>query len=87
MNRLSASVIAYFTSDRKVLPIKILTEDGFKFKVDRITDVRPAASLKAGVSGMRYICACTLDDENLSFNEVHLYRDDDAWFVELNGFV
>jgi len=84
MSKKIASVLAHFTFDKKVIPFKILYRDGTKLTVDRIVDTRPAASLRAGGSGMRYICNCTAyyEDCEVPVNGVHLFRDDDEWFTE-----
>ena len=50
MGKVKMAVVAHFTFDKKVLPIKIKSEDGATFTVDKVLDVRPAASLKAGGS-------------------------------------
>ena len=48
-------VMAQFRAeDGLVLPRSITWEDGTKYAVDRVIDVRPAASLKAGGAGIRY---------------------------------
>ena len=39
-----------------VRPLMFRTEDGPAIRIDQIVDVRPAASLKAGGAGIRYIC-------------------------------
>ena len=58
-----------------VTPLVIKLEDGRKFPVDRVLDVRPAASLKAGGAGIRYTC-------RISGRERYLFLDDGCWFVE-----
>ena len=40
--------------DGTVLPRSFVWEDGVRYEVDRILDVRPAVSLKAGGAGLRY---------------------------------
>ena len=39
-----------------IRPLSIKWEDGRVFEVDRLLDVRQAASLKAGGMGTRYTC-------------------------------
>ena len=39
-----------------MLPRAVQWEDGRVFAIDKVLDVRPAASLKAGGQGMRYTC-------------------------------
>ena len=50
-------------------------EDGRKFPIDRVMDVRQAASLKAGGQGMRYTC-------RIAGKEVYLFCDEGKWFLE-----
>ena len=47
-------VDVHFDSDGKMTPKSITWEDETVYKIDRVTDVRRAASLKAGGMGMRY---------------------------------
>jgi len=43
--------------------------------VDRVLDVRPAASLKAGGAGTRYTV-------RIRGRQTYLFREEDRWFVE-----
>jgi hypothetical protein len=43
--------------------------------VDRVIDVRRAASLKAGGTGLRYIC-------RICGRTVALFNDENKWFME-----
>lgn len=58
-----------------VRPLSIKWEDGRVFEVDRLIDVRQAASLKGGGVGMRYTC-------NIRGRQVHLFNDMGKWFME-----
>lgn len=62
--------------DGRQRPLAIYWDDGRCFVVDRILEVRRAASMKIGGSGTRYtveVCGHTR----------HLWRDDSgAWYVE-----
>ena len=49
-------VTAKFDVDGTVVPLEIQWEDGTKFEIDRILDIRRAASLKAGGAGIGYTC-------------------------------
>jgi hypothetical protein len=40
--------------DGVLTPLAIKWTDGRKFAIDRVTDIRKAASLKAGGAGLRY---------------------------------
>ena len=70
-------VTAIFTRDGKIIPQEIKLEDGRRFEIDRITDIRRAPSLKAGGMGIRYTCRiygkpCYL-----------FYEENQMWFVEM----
>lgn len=70
------SVEAKFDTDGNLLPLCICWEDGRKFEIDRITDIRYAASLKAGGTGLRYTCRIR--------NQMrYLFLDDNRWFIEV----
>ena len=48
------SVNVEFTESGIMLPRVITWEDGRKFDIDRVTDIRQAAAMKAGGQGDRY---------------------------------
>ena len=68
-------VIARFDTDGVILPIKILWNNGEWFFVDKVLDIRPAASLKAGGAGIRYTC-------RINQQESFLFLEENRWFVE-----
>ena len=68
------SVTARFDSDGNILPLFINWDDGRVFPIDRITDIRYAASLKAGGAGIRYTC-------RIKQNEKHLFLEENRWFI------
>ena len=68
-------VTARFTSEGAIIPLKILWNDGTSFFVDKVVDVRPAASLKAGGAGIRYTC-------RINLTETYLFLEENRWFVE-----
>ena len=47
-------VIAQFNSEGVLIPLSLTWEDGEKFDIDRVTDIRQAAAMKAGGQGDRY---------------------------------
>ena len=75
MSKQFISVNALFDKDKGILPQFIIWDDGNCYEIDRILDVRRAASLKAGSLGIRY----TVRIQN---KERYLFLDDDKWFVE-----
>lgn len=75
MSKIFVEVIAKFTKDGGKIPLTVVWEDGRRFDVDRVTDIRRAASLKAGGQGIRYRC-------RIKGKETFLWLEDDTWFVE-----
>ena len=73
--KINLQVNADFDLDGNIRPRAIIWEDGRVFEIDRILDVRRAASLKAGGLGIRYIC-------RIRGKEVKLYNDEGHWFIE-----
>ena len=72
-------VNAMFTKDGRLLPKSFIWTDGHVYEIQRVTDVRRAASLKAGGAGMRYTCI-------VDGRESHLfYEDNNMWFMERAG--
>lgn len=69
------SVTATFDRDGNILPLYINWEDGRRFEIDRVTDVRYAASLKAGGAGIRYTC-------RIRNHEKYLFLEENRWFIE-----
>ena len=71
-------VYEYRRKDGTLLPISLFwDEDGERkrYKIDRITDIRPAASLKAGGAGIRYAVEIR---EKLAC----MFLENDGWFAE-----
>lgn len=73
--RVYVKVIAEFDEAGGVHPLSVAWEDGRKFEIDRVLDVRRAASTKVGGQGMRYTC-------RIMGRETFLFEDDGRWFVE-----
>ena len=73
--KIYVKVRADFDFDGKLRPIMLRTEDGAPQRIDRVLDVRPAASLKAGGQGVRYTC-------RVDGRELYLFYDDPYWFIE-----
>lgn len=56
MSKIYVDVMAEFTKDGNLIPKSLKWTDGVRYEIDRVTDIRRAASLKAGGAGMRYTC-------------------------------
>jgi hypothetical protein len=68
-------VTAKFNADGSITPLEIQWEDGRRYPIDRILDIRRAASLKAGGTGIRYTC-------RIAGRPKYLYLEETKWFVE-----
>lgn len=55
-NKVYVDVTAEFSKDGNLVPKSFRWEDGQVYEIERVKDVRRAASLKAGGVGMRYTC-------------------------------
>lgn len=75
MGKTYVEVFARHDRRGNVRPEAIVWEDGRLFEIDRILDIRPAASLKAGGRGIRYTC-------RILGRQRYLFYDDPQWFVE-----
>jgi hypothetical protein len=69
------SVTAIFGEDGSLLPVTINWDDGRKFEIKKITDIRFAHSLKSGGAGLRYTCL-------INNHTKYLYLEDNRWFVD-----
>jgi len=65
--------------DGKLVPLSFVWEDGATYEIDRVTDVRPAASLKAGGAGLRYTVRVRNRDTFMFLEEEHGVG---RWFME-----
>ena len=74
-HRTYVRVIVEYDEEGGVHPLEIRWEDGRKFRVERVLDVRRAAATKAGVQGIRYTC-------RILGQETYLFEDRGRWFVE-----
>lgn len=75
MGKTFVKVTAEHNESGQTRPLVITWTDGRKYEIDRITDVRPAPSLKGGGLGMRYTC-------RIRGKEFYLFDEEGRWFVE-----
>ena len=68
-------VRADFELDGRIRPLLFREEDGPAFRIDRVLDVRQAASRKAGGQGIRYVC-------EVEGGIAVLFHDEPYWFIE-----
>lgn len=71
-------IIVRCTEDGQIIPLAIRWSPEQLYEIDRILDIRQAASLKAGGTGIRYLC-------RIKGRERFLWREEDRWFVEARG--
>lgn len=75
MGKTYVAVTAIFDTEGNIAPLCMHWEDGREFEIDRILDVRKAASMKGGGAGLRYTV-------RILGKERYIWREDDKWFVE-----
>ena len=78
-HKVYVDVNADFSSDGQLFPRSFVWEDGKRYEVDKIIDVRRAASLKAGGAGLRYTVRVRSKETYLFLEEDHGI---DRWFME-----
>ncbi|MBP2630680.1 MAG: hypothetical protein H6Q70_1308 [Firmicutes bacterium] len=74
MEKKFIKVIAEHHIDGKTRPISI-DWNGRNLEVDKISDIRQAASLKGGGQGTRYTC-------KICGRDIYLFCDEGLWFIE-----
>ena len=74
------AVDVHYTEEGKIEPRIIYWPDGRNFFIEKITDHRPAASLKVGGAGIRF--RVLISGEEATY-ERDLYFVDNRWFVEV----
>ncbi len=75
MRKVFVEVTARFDTSGNITPLSIVWEDGVRFEIDRILDMRRAASLKAGGQGIRYTV-------QIGSHRTYLFYEEPRWFVE-----
>jgi hypothetical protein len=75
LNKVYVCVKAVFHPDGGFEPISFVWEDGHEYAIAKVTDIRRAASLKAGGAGIRYTC-------KVHNKEVYIFLEEDRWFME-----
>ncbi len=74
-NKVYVAVTARFDEAGRVYPLSLRWEDEREYVVDRVLDMRPGASLRAGGAGIRYTVA-------IRGRQTFLFREGERWFVE-----
>lgn len=74
-NKHYTEVKALFDKEGRIIPLS-MTYDDREFEIDRISDIRPAASLKSGGAGIRYTCY-------IEGKMTYLFLEETKWFFEV----
>lgn len=75
-DKVYVDVLAEFTKDGLLIPKQITWEDGRKYEIARVVDIKRMASTKAGGVGERYLCV--VNNKRVSL----YYEDNNMWFME-----
>lgn len=78
------NVLASFDTNGRLRPLALLWEDGRKYRIDQVLDVRSAASLRAGGQGDRYTIRMNNQETHIFFEHNSDYGSaiPGRWFVE-----
>lgn len=68
-------VLALYNEEGDIRPVKMEWEEQW-LDVDRVLDIRPAASLRSGGAGLRYTCS-------IAGVHTYLFLEETKWFFEL----
>lgn len=73
--KIELDILVEHTKDGRSLPKTILWDDGRRFDIDKILDIRQATTLKCGGAGMKLYL------QNL-WQTACIFNEEDKWFVE-----
>ena len=75
-DKVYVDVLVKFNKDGIVSPVRFIWEDGAVYDIDRVVNVKRAASVRAGGAGIMYTCL-------IGGRESHLYyEENNKWFME-----
>ena len=78
------AVKAYFREDGTLIPFELTWEDGHTYAIDKVTDIRQAAAMRAGGQGDRYTIIVNGKQSYLFFERSTNLTGNNLgrWFVE-----
>ena len=78
------AVKASFNEDGTLIPFELTWEDGRRYTIDRVVDIRQAAAMKAGGQGDRYTIVVNGQRSYLFFERSTSLTGNNLgrWFVE-----
>lgn len=69
------AVTVFYDPEGTILPLSIHWRDGHIYTIDKVLEIRAAASLKSGGCGTRFSC-------RIQNTTTHLFFERGRWFVE-----
>ena len=69
------NVMCKYTAEGDVIPLRIKWPDGRVFEIEKILDIRKAASHIVGGQGYRFTC-------RIHGKEKYLFLEESKWFME-----
>ena len=68
-------MIVQYTENGQIIPLAVRWSPDQLYEIDRVLDVQRAASLRAGGTGIRYLC-------RIKGRERYIWLEENKWFVE-----
>ena len=68
-------MIVRYTEDGQIIPLAVRWSPDQLYEIDRVLDVQRAASLRAGGTGIRYLC-------RIKGRERYIWLEENKWFVD-----
>jgi len=81
MRRVYVDMIVTHSKDGTVMPAVIKWADGISYEIDRVLDVRRAAS-EAGSMGIRYTVRILGHERRIFLEDIYTDTGKPRWFVE-----
>ena len=81
MQRVYVELLARYSKDGTMMPAVLKWEDGQLYEIDRVLDVRRAAS-EAGSMGVRYTVRIMGHERHLFYEDTYSETGKPRWFVE-----
>jgi len=79
--RVYVELLARYSPDGTMMPAMLKWEDGTMYEIDRVLDVRRAAS-EAGSMGIRYTVRILGKERRIFFEDTYSETGKPRWFVE-----
>jgi len=81
LSRIYVEILVRFSPDGTMMPAEIKWADGTIYEIDRVTDIRRAAS-EAGSMGIRYTVKIQGRQRLLFYEDTYSETGKPRWFVE-----